>query len=418
MSHRGRSAGATDRGERVRGTNGQRAFRCRGPRSVTLALLIAVGATAVCSGAAAVPGRIAPPRHQITIYPIDFADRDLIVLGEGKVWALRGNDLRPFDLATEPLVGTVGYPGGPVFEDGSLWLLGLDLDRECAPSNFPFRLTQIDPATNSVVKTIDLPGWCRYVNDNRTPHPFIVGGGGAIWITDSNPPSQRSSNVRIVRVDTVTGTVTTAVSGTRVVVAADEGGAWVTTAATIAEGAPSAPSDNNLGLYVPGPIQLDRVDQNGAVVAEDLLPSARFQYPMYSVDGDGLWVTYEKVNPSPTAKKPTVALARVTANGERIAARGVRPWSVATGDGQAWFLTHATGRTGAPTKTKQWVLGRIDPMTGKVRQTIRLRLPVGPPRFPLVEGPVIAKVMGGGVWIDTVIPVGPARQRQLIRVAI
>ncbi len=404
------------------GTTEPRALGRRRLWSATLALLVALGATSVCSTANAQES-LAQPRPRITIHPIAPGEHDQrIVLGEGKVWALQGNDLRPFDLANEPLKGTITYPVaqhpvGPVFADGSLWKLDLDLDRQCAPSNFPYRLTQIDLTTNSVVRAIDLPGWCRYGADNRTARPYIVAGGGAIWVTDSSFPSQPSSNLRVVRVDTATGNVTAVVTGTRVVIAADERGAWVATASTAAGGQTNSPVDNDLGMYLAGPMQLDRFDHTGAVVAEDLLPSARFQAPGYAADADGLWVTYAAANSSPK-RKATIGLARVTSSGKRTVARGVTPWSVATGDGQTWFLTHATRRSGAPTKTNQWVLGRIDPESGKVLRTIRLRLPVDPPRFPLVEGPAIARVMGRGVWIDTVVPVGPARQRQLIRVAI
>jgi hypothetical protein len=350
------------------------------------------------------------------VYPVDSAEPGTILFGDGKVWTLRGDDLRPFDLRDDALAGTIGQlplGGGPLFVDGSVWALRLDPENECMPGYFNYILVQIDPTTNAIARAISVPIGCRYGNDTRSPRPTLVGGGGAVWISNQ---FQAAEGLHVVRVDTATGEVSTMVlPESRAVVASDEEGAWVAGTGTV-EAAPRF--DNGVQYLVVGPTTLDRIDHTGAVVASDLLPTARFLSRTFAADAGGLWVSSAKA-PSSATEKWTLELARVTRSGKRIVVAGVTPWSIATGDGQVWFLGSRDPRRSAtaPTPAMQ-LLGRIDPRTGDVVQRIRLHLPASPPSMePPVVKPRIVGVMDGRVWIDPV-HFGPGRQPQLVRVEI
>jgi hypothetical protein len=225
-----------------------------------------------------------------------------------------------------------------------------------------------------------------------------------------------SGDWRVVTVDAATGSLSDppVLTGKMTVVAADAAGAWTLDLSNVE----NAVENNVLGIAVLGGLRVGRVDPTGRVIGTDLLRGARFLDPGVAGDPTGLWVTYQ---PSTAGTGTTLPLRLVhaTADGHRVLAKGVQPWSIASGDGQTWFL----GSVGRPklraSGLVDWVLGRLDPRTGKVARAVRLDLPeadhpVGAATSRVPDLRILA-VTGDAVWLYAA---APTTDQELIRVDI
>ena len=365
------------------------------------------------------------PPDAITTYPVAVG-ADRILLGEGGVWAYDGVNVRRIQMGSDPLVGGIGglfFPvaSGPVLADGRLWAVVTGQD-QCAPNSYSYALRATDLASGATVRTVVLPGWCRGQEDDRDVPPQLAVGGDAAWVSSPNPLSGTAFNhEQVVRVDTTTGdAAVTALDGPVGVIAADRLGAWLLRVKGL-----SPRDDNNLGLLVQGPIQVSRVDPTGKVVIANALPEGTILSGEFAADRAGLWMVYA-TEESQGSKRQRIALAHIAPDGKTVKAKNVSPWSVASTDGQTWFL----GTVGRPRKPQpgsfvDWVLGQVDPRTAKVTRAFRLHLPAlgdyaSRPRAARSAVPPLqlAAIMDGAVWIDTQGAVGPASQQLLIRVAI
>ncbi|MDQ1430481.1 MAG: hypothetical protein QOF40_1083, partial [Actinomycetota bacterium] len=148
-------------------------------------------------------------------------------------------------------------------------------------------------------------------------------------------------------------------------------------------------------------LEVARVSLDGTVVATDMLRGAVIDESTVAVDPDGLWVV-TAMPPKRPAAHPDQTLTRVTTSGRRVVSPGVRAWSVASGDGQTWFVGTTHPLPKAPkSQTLDWVLGRVDTRTGKLLGTYHLDLPgdLG----HVIHGPEISLlgVTGGAVWLRT-----------------
>jgi hypothetical protein len=99
----------------------------------------------------------------------------------------------------------------------------------------------------------------------------------------------------------------------------------------------------------------------------------------------------------------------VTTKG-RIVSTRIHAWSVASGDGQTWYIgatspiRSTSGNTDDNTLPVNWVLGRIDTQTGKLLDTYRLKLPTELRQVTSAGGAYIdlLGVTGGSVWLRAV----------------
>jgi hypothetical protein len=386
-----------------------------------MCVLALLSAAAVRSAGGAVARKVTVTRYPITL-AADSPEQQ-IVLAEGEVWVSRGSTVRRVDLGAEPLVGQVQEaPVGtnwPVYAGGRFWDVGLDRSAPCPPYGYlPYVVTGIDATTGAPPIVVRLfPDLCRYGGDNRDPFPFAVAGGTRVWV---NVPPLTTSDWRVVILDSASGAPSEAAVGSAkvAVVAADTRGAWTASVDPSDPAGPQANGVNELGVQVVGPLQIGRLDAVGNAIASDLLPRARMQTAIYAADRHGLWVTYEEPTAT-TGAKARIRLVHVTEDGHRTVAKGVAPWSIASGDGQTWFLG-AVGHTKLrKSGVVDWVLGLVDPRTGKVMRTIRLHLPeaehpdTGTSKVPAVR---ILAVMDGAVWLSAgARPVDVAHQ-ELVRV--
>jgi hypothetical protein len=362
------------------------------------------------------------PPGAVTTYPIEVGSESILV-GDGGVWQFDGTTVHRVALGAEPLVGqtdaSVGTLNtGPLVAGGKLWSIGRGPE-QCAPYSYPYALRENDLMSGAPVQAVVLPGWCRNQEDNRDAPPQLVVGGGSAWVASANPLSSSSfDRVQVVRVDIATGDMSaTALNGPVGIIAADDLGAWAfrSDGFTLRE-------DNNLGVMVVGPLKVDRVDLSGTVLAANLLPDSTMLAGRFAADRAGLWIVCAVNQTGKSSKPQRIALAHVTRTGSVVVAKNVSAWSVASGDGQTWFLG-TIGKVRQPKRGSlvPWVLGQVDPRTGAVTRSVHLDVPdasspvTGNSFVPPLQ---LAAVMDGAVWIETVGAVGPTHKQQLIRVAI
>jgi hypothetical protein len=399
--------------------------------TATVVVVVAVSLAALSASAS---GSSDAPRNRTSVTPVTLPPTAIttydvqvgakrILDGEGGVWTFEvtpgsPGTLHRVDLGSEPIVGEFsmsGAPPGPAFSDGKLWTLGLD-DQECAPSDFHYVVRTFDPASSAVTASVVLPQFCRYGSDNRDPWPAYVIGGGTVWLTiagSANGPGP----TQIVTVDMASGNVSfPPVTGSVYVLAADGTGAWTFDIDLATFRTPNA--EDNLGLPVlEGVGRLGRLDPSGNVVATDLLQGGTVLTPVSPAsDRTGLWVAYAP-KPSTPRGPQRIALAHVTPAGRVVVAKDVSAWSIATGDDQVWFLgLVGRARTSKAGLLANWLLGQVDPRTGRVMRTLHLALPLDPSPTAtrdLTSLLRIGAVMDGAVWLEYTY-----QNQKLFRVAV
>jgi hypothetical protein len=266
----------------------------------------------------------------------------------------------------------------------------------------PYVLHGIDLATNTVTRVVPLPEWCA-ARPSRTwtGAAMVAAGGGIVWVGRALPHRPDGSIASAnVRVDGATGAVSdVATSEPLVTFAADDGGAW---GYSIVGGEVGVNAAIGLSLL---PVELTRIGRDGTVVATSRLRGVASDLGSVALDPDGLWLVAARPPTRPDIR-PDTSLTRVTRTGRRVVAPGIRPWSVASGDGQTWFLgtrssIRSIGNTSNP-RPVDWVLGRIDTDTGKLLRTYDLELPAGLGPVTTDDGTPAVQLLGvtgGSIWL-------------------
>jgi hypothetical protein len=209
-----------------------------------------------------------------------------------------------------------------------------------------------------------------------------------------------STNAASVRVDGVAGAVSPVpATGPLFTIAADDGGAWGYT-----------PADDDRTLFSVIGHELTtaavvRIKRDGTVAATDVLRGAASDLGSITPDPGGVWLVTAPPPRRPDLR-PDTTLTRVTTRGRIIATR-IHAWSVASGDGQTWYvgatspIRSTPGNTDDNTLPVNWVLGRIDTQTGKLLATYHLKLPAQLRQVTAGDGAYIdlLGVTGGSVWL-------------------
>jgi Domain of unknown function (DUF5074) len=152
---------------------------------------VAVGDGAVWISGFGTVSRLDPRTNEVvaTIETPGTEDYSRVAVGEGAVWVTAdGGRVYRIDPVTNAVVATIPV-GGPIMGvsagDGSVWVT--------RPAEGIGELVRIDPATNAVVGEPIEVG----------PGPVsVISGFGALWVTNTSPPS-------VVRVDPASGEVRT-----------------------------------------------------------------------------------------------------------------------------------------------------------------------------------------------------------------
>lgn len=263
---------------------------------------IAVGDGAVWVSGFGTVSRLDPRTDEVvaTIETPGTEDFSRVAVGEGAVWVTAdGGKVYRIDPVTNTVVATIPV-GGPIMGvsagDGSVWVT--------RPTNGAGELVRVDPATNAVVG-----------------EPIQVGPGpvsavstfGALWVTNTSPPS-------VVRVDPESGEVTTV--GFTGQVAVGDGSLWAASEDQVVR------ADPETGL----PTETFHIPRAAAVeVAEGLV-----------------WVLAYPESSSPELFYPikgTAALWEIDPTDNRIVGQPVQiddlqPIALAAGEGAVWVADY------------------------------------------------------------------------------
>jgi streptogramin lyase len=248
--------------------------------------------------------RVSPRTNEVvaTIDTPGTEDYSRVAVGEGAVWVTaESGRLYRIDPATNTVVATIDVGGSLIgvvaTGEGDVWVT--------RPSDGAGDLVQIDPATNHVVgKPIKVgPGPVSVVSDL-----------GALWVTNTSPPS-------VVRVDPVSGEVGTVGSVTGDLAVA-YGSLWA------ASGDQGVRADPETGQ----PIETFRIPRATAVATSD----------------GQVWVLAMPESSSSTLFNPikgTAALWQIDPDDNRIVGDPVRiddlqPIALAAGDGAVWVADY------------------------------------------------------------------------------
>jgi hypothetical protein len=339
-----------------------------------------------------------------------------LLVAEGGVWAVSGDDVRRVDIDSGPFSGGLGSPfpgssGTPRFDGDTYWTVVIDPNAppcggaipEEDPQQ-PFVLHGTDLATNTVTRAIPLPEWCAPRPSRASwsgAPPTVAAADGNVWVGRSLPPRQGASlNAASVRVDRVTGAVSpVAATGPLATIVADDGGAW---------GYALAEDDRTLFSVIGHELTtaaIVRLNRDGTVVATDLLRGAASDPGSITPDPGGVWLVTARPG-RPLDVRPDTTLTRVTTRG-RITATRIHAWSVASGDGQTWYvgatspIRSTPGNTDDDSLPAHWVLGRIDTQTAKLIATYHLNLPAELRQVTAMDGAYIdlLGVTGDSVWL-------------------
>jgi hypothetical protein len=352
--------------------------------------LVAIGATVVVFVATRDDGRpqarrarpvtTTVPKATIrTTTPVGDAVLEPVV-GGGAIWLRLPDGLRRLDPSSGAVAASLPARYEPTrFGDGGLWSVTINRERHCetTPADWdeysPYRVEKIEAATNAVAFGIDLPGTCRYWRDNRDPLPELVVGSGSVWVREP-------TGCRLFEIDASTGAL---VANSEVVgrlVAADADGPWIVTGPGPNGSSPScAPGGTGT--------EMARLEPEGTLGRTFRLPGALGLGEVWIAD-DAAWVIY------PGEANDAWALARLDTSTGAVRTTRISPGSVATGDGQVWFLGSFPTR-GRP---NPGLLGEIDPRTGAVKR--RFQLDLGSSAWSSASAKIVA-VSSDAVWIVT-----------------
>jgi streptogramin lyase len=263
---------------------------------------VAVGNGAVwVSGFGAVT-RLDPRTDEVvaTIETPGTEDFSRVAVGEGAVWVTAdGGKVYRIDPVTNTVVATIPV-GGPIIGvwagDGAVWVT--------RPSDGGGELVRIDPATNAMVGEPIEVG----------PGPVsVVSAFGALWVTNTSPPS-------VVRVDPTSGEVR--IVGFTGQVAAGDGSLWAASEDRVVRADPETGQ----------PIETFRIPRAAAIeVAEGLV-----------------WVLAYPESSSPDLFYPikgTAALWEIDPTDNRIVGQPVQiddlqPIALAAGEGAVWVADY------------------------------------------------------------------------------
>lgn len=263
---------------------------------------IAVGDGAVWVSGFGTVSRLDPRTDEVvaTIETPGTEDFSRVAVGEGAVWVTAdGGKVYRIDPATNTVVATIPV-GGPIMGvwagDGSVWVT--------RPADGVGELVRIDPATNAVVGEPIEVG----------PGPVsVVSAFGALWVTNTSPPS-------VVRVDPESGEVRTV--GFTGQVAVGDGSLWAASEDQVVRADPETGQ----------PTETFHISRAAAVeVAEDLV-----------------WVLTYPESSSPDLFYPikgTAALREIDPTDNRIVGQPVRiddlqPMALAAGEGAVWVADY------------------------------------------------------------------------------
>ncbi len=289
---------------------------------------VAVGDGAVWISGFGAVSRLDPRTSEVvaTIETPGTEDFSRVAVGEGAVWVTAdGGKVYRIDPATNAVVATIPVVGpimGVWAEDGSVWVT--------RPAEGIGELVRIDPATNAVVGEPIEVG----------PGPVsVISGFGALWVTNTSPPS-------VVRVDPASGEVRTVGSLTGDLSVAD-GSLWAALDDQVVRADPETGQ----------PIETFSIPRAVAVAASEGL----------------VWVLALPESSSPTLFYPikgTAALWEIDPANNRIVGQPVRiddlqPIALAAGDGAVWVADYDSA-----TVTRFGLVSCSDSTCGEATQTV------------------------------------------------
>jgi hypothetical protein len=238
----------------------------------------------------------------------------------------------------------------------------------------------------------------------------VFAAGGTVWVSRAVPQdTPASTGAETLGFDAASGAIVPVdPTVAPLAVAASGRGVW----GVVGQGPPSGSS--TFGMYYGLPLAL--VDREGSTVLRDAFPGRYWDSTTLEPDAGGLWLAGARRVPRPGGVVDG-ALVRITNRGRITTLAKAHPWSVATDDhGSTWFLgtTHRVVTNVTP-QPLDWVIGRVDTLTGAHLRTYHVDLPPGLGTVTSA-GPALQLLAatGGALWLSA----GTSSGNALVRVTM